>query len=204
MAAVGDIWRLTHVARDTSNQNPIVNTFHFRAATVDFTAAALVADWIATIVPLWRPAVSGLTQMVRVRADSLVPYGEVPTETLNATVGSLITRSLPASVTARITWRTGIPGRRYRGRTFLSRITHEQCTDGRLGTTYMNTELTNYANGILNRYGPTGTYAHARIGVWSRVLGNEDPPHNPAGFTPITSFTLQESAGVMSTRRWGR
>lgn len=202
--APGDIYELVISLQETQNNTFTLQVFHFRALTSGLTATSLIADWRANIETTHRVCVCTGVNIVRYVAFNLIPFQTDWAEqrvSLPGTGASTLAPPLVAWVT---TWRTALPGRRYRGRTYWGGMSSTGFLGGRLNSNGLTGAFFNLPNAILTRYGATGVSTDTRIGVWSRVNGGQSPPHSPAGFTQITSFTVQLNIASMGTRRIGR
>lgn len=207
MVAAGDVYELVIQCEDSTLAVQCLNVLHFRqrGATV-LTAINLIADWRTNCETQYRALMSSGMAIKRYACRSMIPYNTdfyetFLTPTLPGTRGVRLSPPLVAYV---ITWRTGAPGRRKRGRTYIPGVDNDQQAAGLLPSSFLTSYGNPFGNQVLARYGPTGLSAAAELGVWSRLNGNEDPPHDPAGFTPVTSFTFQPRLASMGTRRHGR
>ena len=119
-----------------------------------------------------------------------VPDYEYPT--ITGPTGPRPLAPLPAFVTPKVTWRTGVPGRSYRGRTFFSGFCPDdlnfyQLTDDAVAA------LEHYAELLLSAFGEGGLYGNYRLGVLSRRLNGHRRPE-PV-LTPITTYDVLLSTG---------
>jgi hypothetical protein len=202
--APGDIYELAITTQESNTLTLIVNVFHFKALTSGCTATSLIVDWRTNIEPDHKICITNGASIVRYVAFNLVPYSTDWAEQRVTQGGSNGSIMLPPLVAAVTTWRTSLPGRRYRGRTYWGPLGSADLNGGRLNQSVTTGRFAVMANKILARYGATGTSTDTRIGVWSRVLGHQLPPHDPVGFTQITGMTVQPNLASMGTRRIGR
>jgi len=204
VTTAGDIYEMAIYIQESQYLTYIVNVFHFRAINSGLTANSLIVDWRANVETAHRACLHTGAQIVRYNAFNLIPFTTDTAEARPLTFGTAGSQHLPPIVSAVCTWRTSTPGRRYRGRSYIGPLTYADILSGRLQSAAITARFNPFANAILNRYGATGSSTDTRIGVWSRVNGNQSPPHSPAGFTQITSHTIQQNLGSMGTRRIGR
>lgn len=204
MSAPGDIYEFVITIQETNTSTYILNVMHFKAITSGCTATSLITDWRTNIETLHRATIASAANIVRYHAFNLVPFSTDFAEQRVNVTGTAGAGLLAPIVSWITTWRSALPGRRYRGRTYWGPMTTSASIGGKLNASTTAGTYFALPNGILTRYGATGVSADTRIGVWSRVLGNQSPPHNAAGFTQITSFTVQANLGSMGTRRIGR
>ena len=207
MTVAGDVYELVVETIDSTNTTKCLNVFHFRQRGAPvLTAINLVAEWMANVQTEYRAIFANTFAIRRYVAVSLIPYNTdfyeaIQSPTLAGTGGS---SSVPSVAAGIITWRTGQPGRRKRGRSYIPGISINNMTNGRLADIFILNTVNAFGNKVLARWGPTGLSTTTEIGVWSRLNAGPDDPYNPAGFTPITAFTAQPAMGSMGTRRYGR
>jgi hypothetical protein len=203
-SAPGDIYELVIYNQETANNHYAINVFHFKAITSGCTATSLIADFRANMETSYRALLVSAAVINRYVAFNLVPYNTDWAEQRVSLAGTAGATMAPPLVAAIITWRTSLPGRRYRGRTYFGPLTTSDIQNGKILGGVTVGKWNTFGTNMLNRYGATGTSTDTRVGVWSRVLGNQTPPHNAAGFTQITQFQTQTNLGSMGTRRVGR
>jgi hypothetical protein len=206
MVAVGDVYELVIQCTEPTGTVQSINALHFRQKAGFLSAINLIGEWRAACETQYRNLMSSGYAIRRYAARSLIPYNTDFYETfLEPTLpGTRGVRLCPLTVAQIITWRTGLPGRRKRGRTYIPGVNNDDQTAGLLTALYVTNTGNAFGNAVMSRFGPGGLSPQTEIGVWSRVNGNQDPPHDPAGFTPITAFTFQQRLGSMGTRRYGR
>lgn len=204
MSAPGDIYELAITQRSIGTTNITVNVFHFRAVTSGCTATSLIADFRSGIESSWRTSHTSDAILERYLAFNLIPYNTDVAEQRTTLPGLNGAIPLPYVVSAIVTWRTALLGRQNRGRTYFGSVLQTDVVNGQITGYNSTSKYQALAQSMLNRYGATGTSPDIRMGVWSRVKGNQTPPHNAAGFTQISSFSVQQNVGSMGTRRRGR
>lgn len=200
----GDIYELVHEITEGTNGTKIINVYHFKALNSTCTANTLIVDWRTAQESALRSTLANNATITRIQCFNLIPFQTDYAQLLPNTTGTSGGSSIAGLVATIVTWRTALPGRRYRGRTYLGPCVGVNCSGGVTATNLITGVYAVWANAVLNTFGATGTSTSARIGVWSRVLGNQKPPHNVAGFTQITSMNVQKNLGSMGTRRVGR
>jgi hypothetical protein len=201
---VGDIFELVIYQHETVGAVNMANVFHFRSIDPASTCAALIADWIANAQTEWRGCQGSNCFIDKYVCRTLIPfnadYAESP-QSLQGSAGSVCIWGAQCAV---MTWRTGFPGRRKRGRTYIGGVGNGDVNGARLQNAFLTGRLTTFGNKMIARYGPSGTSTLARFGVWSRLNAGATPPYSPSGFTQVVSFTPQPNLGLMGTRRYGR
>ena len=105
--------------------------------------------------------------------------------------------SLPSYCAGVLAVRTGVGGRRYRGRIYFAGVSENLCSAGRLNGGSL-TQLQDIGNALLVRYGAGGSSLRHVYGVYSRVEGDDrqagPPPfitHSPLAFHTATQITAR-------------
>ena len=206
MVAVGDVYELAVTWVESTQGTQCVNVFHFRQKAGYLSAINLVGEFVAGVETQYRAMITSALSITKYSCRSLIPhltdfYESFPSPIRPGTGGTTPCPPVSAGI---ITWRTGLPGRRKRGRTYLAGININQQAGGRLSTTFITNYMSVFADRCISLWGPGGSSATTEIGVWSRLNAGPDPPFAAAGFQPITAFTCQPAMGSMGTRRVGR
>lgn len=204
MVAIGDIYELAVTWRDVTGTQQMINVYHFRQKAGFLSAINLIGEWQSAMQTRDQGLRSSGAQLIKYSCRSLIPHNTDWYETTLAVNGTLGAFTLPPSSAAIITWRTGLPGRRKRGRTYIGGVERSQHAGGLLTAAYTGTNMANFGNQVLAVFGAAGSSPTTEMGVWSRLNAGPDPPFNPAGFQVITGFTAQPALGTMGTRRHGR
>lgn len=203
-STAGDIYELVIYVQETANSHFSLNVFHFKAITTGCTATSLIADFRTNLEASYKALICSAGIIVRYVAFNLIPFNTDWAEQRVSVTCTASPTMAPPLVAAIITWRTSLPGRRYRGRTYFGPLTTSDIQNGKILGGVTVGKWNTFGTNMLNRYGATGTSTDTRFGVWSRVLGNQTPPHSPLGFTQVTQFQTQTNLGSMGTRRVGR
>lgn len=200
----GDVYEFVIQAQDTACAVRCVNVFHVLAVTPNCTALQVVNDWRTNLETEWTDCFAGQVRIQRYLCFNLVPF---QTDVYQATVdvpGRQSVTSMPPIVTAIFTWRTGRIGRRYRGRTYMAGVPTPDTLNGSLQPSYIVGRAKTFADKMIGRWGAGGSSPDIRLGIWSRVIGGQQPPHDKTGLTIVQSYTVQSRLGTMGTRRVGR
>ena len=106
--------------------------------------------------------------------------------------GTLTGSVLPSQVSSVASWRTGLIGRRFRGRTYLPPANEESLTDGLFAGSY-RTNVINWGEDMITIEDNTESI------LWSLHV------HSKAGgtFTPVTGVLNSVVPGVIRSRRLG-
>lgn len=221
--AVDDIYQMTVTAQSPAGF--FQNTFAVSSLiTTDPTSAnfaTLAADWVA----IWRPQQSDTITWRSWRARQ-VRGGTVvwPTGTsCNPTGGFLLEgnitsnnngadlgEALPPQCAMVITFKTGVIGRRARGRNYIFGFTEADQNGGTWAAATLSALETNIAT-FMTKYVPGTAGNFFRLGVWSyrtasgcepnpttHVHTRIDPPAPSLAFTPVTTHVLRS---VVHTQR---
>lgn len=187
----------------------VQNVFHVRLnlAGALFDAGSVTSEFVNTALPGWRGSVTPDILFVAVQAIQIHPLGgDSHTRSIQLFGTSLpsgIWSTYPVVNAGVITWRTGNPSRRGRGRMYicgLPMLPYEW--DGiRFGSTARSL-LTNIATALMNTYGGNPLNGF-EFGVWSRRIAGPTPPYDASAFQQITGFTIQSYIATMGSRRLG-
>lgn len=223
----GDVFKLTIEAQYVDVSIAVQNVLWFQqtsATPVAFESQQLADDFLVNGVG----AVSSLLmrnmyptfRVNTVRCQKyLFDYEPPVTSTGGSVHGDGGGGIVPATTCMVVTLRTAVNSRRKTGRLYLGGFdaSSNPETGGGYRATIANhgqwsTDCLNniqaWCNGLLGRYNgvtvlDVGSGLRAQWGVWSKVLGLATPPHNVAGFEPITHFTVGANFRVQRRRELG-
>lgn len=169
--AVNDFYRLNCIWRQTGTENYAVNGFTYRATEptiFDTQEQDLVEAFKLDVETLYNDIVHEDFQLVRYQVVPK-PGGTVAYEVGAAVSGQQTGERLPSQIAGLISWRTGVPGRSGRGRTYLPPINEGSQSDGYMSTTYFDavTAFATAAKEIGNHIS-TAVY---ELAVWSEKQG---------------------------------
>jgi hypothetical protein len=108
----------------------------------------------------------------------------------------------PANLALVITWRTDFPGRRGRGRMYMT----GQWVRNSDGLKWQQTNLDiaeGLASTIRNHYTPLNNANALELCVFSRLMGGRVPPYNTSGAHAVVAHTIQRYYASMGSRRLG-
>lgn len=118
--------------------------------------------------------------------------------------------SLPSFCAGLLSLRTGLTGRSRVGRIYVPGVAEDLSDNSRLEGAYTSV-LQTLGSTLLTRYGPSGSFAHCRIGVFSRKLGVVRNPlptptlsYNLNGWTQITAFIARNEIATQRKRKLAR
>jgi hypothetical protein len=203
MTAVGDIYELAMTSTEVSSGLEMVNVFHFRQKAGFLSAINLIGEWQVIAEDLWQLIICSGVAITKYSCRSLIPHNTDWYETTTHQVGGLGTFPTPLVCAAVITWRTGLPGRRHRGRTYIGGIERSNQGAGRWANPVL-TAMNNLATEIMAVWSTDGQSTTTEFGVWSRLNAGPTPPFNPAGFRVVDGYTVQTPVCTMGSRKAGR
>lgn len=183
------------------------NTFGFKAISAGATLTNLVADFRdAAIKNTSGGLLYPLTDDVGcayVRAVDVVPGTQANVEESFAEVlgAGNTSEPLPFHCAVVITWRTGLAGRSYRGRTYLTGAAEDQQNAGQWSSAFLAVVATFPVN-MLATFGPTGSNANWQLVVISRVANGVERA-TPIG-TAITGYAVRQPVYTQTRRVIGR
>jgi len=204
--ALGDIYRLAMRWQHVTSGDDVVNVWHFQQNSLlilDTPAEDLLQAFTEEVITLYSGLTSPLYLLDLITVRQItggIEIFEIGASTLGER-GTTAT-GLPGQVACVVSWRTGLAGRRRRGRTYMPPAAEEDLNAGRWIAGYV-AGVTNFGNGMVTGMA-TATIGHASwlFGVWS-VPQTVPPPDPPTLFTPITSFIIDPVPGTMRSRRVG-
>lgn len=167
--------------------------FHIQQVTATGGPADLAASVAANVLPLAEAASVAATNWDEVVISDTSATGDesVHLGFTQPAPGTVTGDALPGQNTAVISLGTGLKGRRRHGRFYFPGLSEANQASGVLSGGQL-TALQALANGLLNKYGPTGTETNYRLVVYSPptppfVAPTPPPVHTDTLITPITS-----------------
>lgn len=197
--AVDDIYRLSTLSEYISGGDDAVNVFHFRQETPAVFATPgedLAEAFVATVLPAYVNCMTAGYVCHRIAVKQVTGGAEeYETNVDEPGTAGVVGSMLPTTVSALLSWRTGLAGRRKRGRTYLPPTNEEQLSSGLWSSSYM-TAMQGFAQDALDLGTAVFTlHANWTIGVWS-VVGTE--------FTPYTHAIARQIPATIRRRRIGQ
>lgn len=194
--AINDIYRLAVECGAVNASGLVVNVFHYRQTTVNPVssgAAELVNAFNTSLSALYVACFSSSAQLESYKARNLT----VPTEGFDLTRGTPLAGTVTGDMIAPqnaelISWRTGLIGRSYRGRTYLP-PTGESAVGsaGALGAGQL-AAMAAFATAAMS-IAATANWAGFQLLVYSPTLGTG---------TPVTSYAVR--GGIVIQRKRGQ
>ncbi len=174
--------------------------------TPDWTQfmSQLAADIISCITTTLLPAVSSQWTFVRIKIQRLDGTGT--DENLYAAPANSVgagSESLPSTVAAVLSIRTGLRGRSKRGRMYLGGLPESGQATSAL-TPGQLVLVAAFATCLIDKFINNQVAGDAKLGVYSRKLGGTQPYSLVAGWYPATTIIAQGVLGTMRSRMLGR
>lgn len=200
--AINSVYRVR--TRGTQRGQQVEFGVHIQNVLASREPSDLAASWVATAFPLVKAATSASVNWDEVVVSDTDKNGsesvELPLTQPNP--GSIAGDALPNQNAMLVGLRTGVKGRRRRGRLYLPGVAEGGQTDGVL-TGAQLTAVQAFAQGIVNAYGSGGTETNWRLVIYSPptpAFKPKTPPpvHTDTIITPVTSQDIDE---VIRTQR---
>lgn len=199
-----DIYRLKIHQRLHGQE--VINVLHFKedAPLGGVGAQALADDFRTNMQTTMRARSTNELVYEYVEVIPLIPTGEEPKLSLwpANTLGTLGGGTGTGSVAEVVTLYTGQAGRRKRGRIYLAGGNTGSMIQGQWTLTQTNA-TTAFITALGNRYAKIPYTTSWVLGVWSRMNGNQHPPYNTAGFTPVQVLTIRTTIRNQRRRQLG-
>ena len=195
---IGDIWELVINQRETGDfQNRHVFVVN---ANIPTWHADTYAEWASTCLPLFKARRNSSWDMREVIWRELKPGTAGDVDTGNSFEdGAIIGNAWPQQNCAKILWRTGFPGKSFKGSSFFSGYSAVDQV-GPFISNALGLVLQAYGQAMIATFGLAGSFQGvAQFGVLSRQLNLT--PLDPPILTPCVSFEVQDSIRVQRRRR---
>lgn len=208
--AVNETYELAIVG--TYHGQQIITTHHFReiapVAGPPDPEQQLLDDWQTTLQTAWRNIVFTTYTLVTLKVQKVcgtapLPIGVEEGVGLAGTRGIAGINELPAWMALVVNERTAVRGRSYRGRYFVPCVADEDITGDNFVTTagQMYALVGTYNDGLMTRYGPSGTSANWRLVVHSRKLAAVIGTQCQQSSTLVTQLVRTLAPATMKSRK---
>lgn len=163
----------------------------------------LGTDFIFQMLPKFQDFQNQQVQYVGVVVTTLIPFegplAEVPI--LNTT-GNQPDESLPSTVAAILSLRSGNSGKTNRGRLYIGGIGENEHAAGRLLPDAF-TSLNDIGNGLYARFGLSGSSPYFNHVIYSRLHGIDEGQWTAGGIRIITQYVPRQVLGTQRHRLIG-
>jgi hypothetical protein len=192
--ATGDLARVNLLYVDNTRSLTLENVFGFKALGGSATLANLASAFKTAVV---KNTSGGLLHLMppAITSDRLTVVDVSPGTAAEAELdytavagGRSSGDQLPQQSAAVITWRTGLAGRSFRGRTYLPGLGEGDQVDGVLNGTY-ETDAAAFAAQMLAVFGVGGSDTNWQFVVISEVSSGS--PRVPPIGTPVTAAVVR-------------
>jgi hypothetical protein len=204
--AIGDIYRLSARWENNLTQDDIVNVWHFRQDQVtifDTAGEDLVGAFIEECVPVYAALVAASYTLNLFSVRQVEGGEEIYEEAVSipGTRGTAATQ-LPSTVACVLSWKTGLAGRRRRGRTYMPVTVEGDIDTGQFITAYLDGVDAFALNMIDDMQNNSLTHANWAFGIWSAPQ-TIPLPTPPTLFTDVTQGIARSNPGTIRSRRAG-
>lgn len=131
--------------------------------------------------------------------QELFPVMRDPEELSVAQNASLSGEACPTSVAAVISLKTGLGGRRNRGRKYVAGLVKDESINSRIDDTRLGSMQTQW-DAVAFWFRPANASAYVDWGIIHRSSGGTPVPIDATNFVPITSVVVRSITGTMRTR----
>lgn len=200
--AVGDIIQVT--ARYLVDSQVCENVFNMRSRSAAPPTDAQIATDVVTMCNLMQNVQSSTTVHLQWAYKRMTPVAfdenfVLGTNGLSGAVGGGAMQSTLATV---CTLRTGVAGKRHRGRLYIGGLPGSYGTPDRLSTVGVN-DFAAFANNFMAAFDDaTGTALYLAFGIYSKLIGGTNP-FTLAGWQAVAHIVPQPIFGNQRRRRVG-
>lgn len=180
------------------------------ASTVTAEIGGIRSGIVTSILPAYRNFCSSLWHGNHLQIMEMTTTPRVMIDEVISVSGIGDAQSLPSFCAGVLSIRTGFSGRTRAGRLFLPGIPDGGSLNSKLTGASFG-QLQAFGTTLLNVFGPSGTNAYGRWGVFSRKLGvtrSAGPPpslsYSIAGWTQATEAIARFDVATMRKRKLGR
>lgn len=200
--AGGEVFKA--VIRQLLRGQEVQNVLFFRGISGAESAAQLASELESDLFPLMGAVQTQplkylgtvVTQVTPIVLDLVQTAHLLPPQD-----GQKSTNGASNSLAVVMTLRTGQAGKTHRGRIYIAGFDPSDFP-GDIANSTAATLFTNFANGLLNKWGPSGSSLFFKLGVYSRALGGTSP-YTVAGWQQVTAIQTQPVIANQRRRRIG-
>jgi hypothetical protein len=199
---IGDIAEVNLLYTDSSSPDTYENVLGFKAKGSGATLANLASAFKAAVVITGAGGILRFTSN-KLSSDRLTVRDVVPGTAAEveldytAVPGQITADMCPPQCATLVTWRTGLAGRSFRGRTFLPGLAEDRQANGTLVAAQLS-EVADFVTQMLAVFGPTGSDANWQFAVISRITAGA--PRTPPIATAVTAGVVQTRTGTQRRR----
>jgi|SRR5712691_9121061 len=202
--AVGEIYQTTYVMQQAGQT--VENVLHFRQRTLIATDNQIKQD-LRDFWTLYRALISSDVTLIEIRTKRMTP---IALDTLifqpnsGESLGGLAASCGNSTLSAVVTLRTGLSGKRHRGRVYVPGVSPAILTDqeNKISSSSLAARDTVWTNIMALFDDATGTALYVALGIYSRLIGGQNP-FTLAGWQAVTQFVNRPILGNQRRRREG-
>jgi hypothetical protein len=206
LMAINGIYRLSARWENNLTGDDIVNVWHFRQDEItilDTPGEDLVQAFVTECIPVYAALVAASYTLNLFSVRQVEGGEEIYEEAVShpGTRGTAATQ-LPSTVACVLSWKTGLAGRRRRGRTYMPVTVEGDLDTGQFIAAYLD-GVDAFALNMIDDMA-TGTVGHAAwaFGIWSAPQ-TVPLPTPPTMFTQVTQGIARANPGTVRSRRAG-
>lgn len=187
------------VVKMTMHSQLVENVWYVRTKN----AAIPESEVITTIRDnIWRKInqnISGDVTCDAISIQEIFPVHQDPYEEAIGEDGQLEGEALPTEVAAVVALKTGLGGRRNRGRKYIAGLVPGDTSQSRIISTRFDA-LQSDLNEIKNFFLASNSFSNLEMGIVHRSLAGAPVPLTADSFVPVNNIILRQILGTMRTR----
>lgn len=187
------------VMRGRLHDQLIENVFFFRTKTTGSPDNEVLTDIRTHTWDLLKEDISSEYLCESFTLQELYPTMRDPTELVVEQNASLAGLANPTSVASVISLKTGLGGRRNRGRKYMAGLVKEESINSRIDSTRLASMQENW-DAVAFWFRLANTSAYTEWGILHRSANGAPVPIAADSFVPITSVVVRSITGTMRTR----
>ena len=203
MANYSDAAIIRAVVRGRLHGQLIENVFFLRAKNAGIPDNEIAATVRDKIVNEMQKSVSEEMVFEANTVQEIFPVARDPFELTYTRAGLQVGLAAPSLVAAIVSLKTGLGGRRNRGRKYVAGLLRDNIDQSIIDAPRVASMQTEW--GAINSwFAASNNLSNLTWGIVHRTLNGAPVPLSADSYVPITSIVVQNVAGSMRTRRPGR
>lgn len=181
----------------------IENVFFFKAKNAGIPDNEIAATVRDNVVDQMNNDVSEQMVFESVKVQEIFPVARDPYELAINMAGLQAGEAAPSLVAAIVSLKTGLGGRRNRGRKYVAGLLRDNIDQSIIDQARVDSMTVSW-QAINSWFAAGNNLSNLTWGIVHRTLGGNPVPLSADSYVPITSIVVQRVAGSMRTRRPGR
>lgn len=181
----------------------INNVFFLRAKNAGIPDNEIAATCRDKIVEYMEESVSEQMVFESIKVQEIFPVARDPYELPINRAGKQVGEAAPSLVAAIVSLKTGLGGRRNRGRKYVAGLLRDNIDSSLIDQARVDSMQVEW-NSINSWFQAGNGLSNLTWGILHRTQGGNPVPLSADSYVPITSVVVQRIAGSMRTRRPGR